>query len=101
MEGILKFKLPKDAIEFKIASESMHLYTVLLEIDEIVRRVLKYNVEPVAGLSLNTNRLRIIVVLLHIYPLILLLKVHKWISTYMPPSIWVCQMYYLAILEDT
>ncbi len=45
MEGILKFKLPKDAVEFRIASESMRLYLALHEIDEAARQALKGNAD--------------------------------------------------------
>ena len=63
MEGILKFKLPKDAVEFKVASESMRLYTALLEIDELARRVLKYN----ADAETTFEEIRRIIANLHLY----------------------------------
>ena len=62
MEGILKFKLPKDAVEFKIASESMHLYTALHEIDELARGVLKYRHEADDAL----NKIRQTIAELHL-----------------------------------
>lgn len=51
MEGILKFELPKDAVEFKVASDSMKLYLALHEADEAARQALKGNADAYTTLE--------------------------------------------------
>jgi hypothetical protein len=43
MEGILKFNLPEEETEFKMAVNSSNFYTSLWDMDQWLRSQIKYN----------------------------------------------------------
>lgn len=62
MKAILEFNLPEEKSEFKLASNANDLYCVLWDLDNELRRLLKYNEQKhnddvLIGLEMARNKL--------------------------------------------
>lgn len=56
MKAVLKFKLPKDEGEYKLATSASGMYSVILEMDQYLRSIDKYGAYGIDQTSAATIR---------------------------------------------